>query len=147
MRDHRGVALLELLLKWYINCLVRLLERLPPPPQAQGSTAFGFTPHRSCGQINACLRNLLSKGWEWQDVALLFCFFGDVLAVFDFLTASEVSAAFIKRQVLGQLAAALLREGQDMFMEPRFAHVLELPTIPFHAVRADRQYGRGDELE
>ena len=128
--EHRGVTLLEVLLKWYVNTLVCMLERVTPPQYAKSASTFGFRAEGNCNQIMGPLRNLLAKCHEWQEHLPVCLFIGDILAAFDFLTPAEVDRVFEERAIPGQLSAAILREGRALMMEPRFHTVFNPQQIP-----------------
>ena len=95
----RGIALLDVMSKWYTASLVLLARATGRTPHRLKGCAdfhFGFKPGHHVGLITEGLRLVLGRSHEWKDEVPLFLFSGDVKAAFD-----DLSPAVIHEVVVG----------------------------------------------
>ena len=100
----RWVALSAVLQKWYLKCLVILLDE--DVREASAST-IGFAEGRSASEIHGAMNEMMSKAEDWNlSVAMTN---GDVQFAFDSMKHSSIEEALAWSGARPGLIAAILR--------------------------------------
>ena len=117
MNDFRGICLLDVLGKWYMQGLMMLFRRAVHhmrSPAWHRLMVMGYESNHSTTQLAMSLNLLLQKGQEWRGQQGIFIGAGDVKAAFDNLTLQEVLDSLLFWQFEPNLIRALLEESMEL---------------------------------
>eukprot|EP00973_Karenia_brevis_P067259 9352605-Karenia_brevis.AAC.1 len=84
--DFRGITLISVLAKWFMNAVMLLIKKAIAEmsnPRWSQCYIFGYEENHSTEQICVGLSTLIQRGWEWKDQAPVFVLSCDVKAAFD----------------------------------------------------------------
>ena len=131
LKHFRGISLLSVMSKWYMQCLYLLAKRGPKPAKHHHVCIYSYENSLGTRHITTTLQHLMSRGWEWQNQAPIFVFNGDIFAAFDDMRPETIAEALQAAQLHPRLVAALLQETIGLQCAPEFAGVTLDERVPF----------------
>ena len=120
MQHFRGIGLLSVMSKWYMQCLFVLAVRKPKPAFFHNICIYAYEQCLGTNHITVVLQLLLSRGWEWQNRCPVFIFNGDILAAFDNMRPDAVVAGLRAGGLHPRVIAAMLAETVNLSCYPEF---------------------------
>eukprot|EP00973_Karenia_brevis_P069173 9617223-Karenia_brevis.AAC.1 len=120
LTEFRGISLLSVMSKWYMQCLYILAKRSPLPKPWNTIAVFSYECCLSTAYITTSLQLLLSRGWEWQQQKPIFIFNGDIKSAFDNLRPDVVIKALRAARLHPRLISAMLSESAGVNCWPEF---------------------------
>ena len=116
----RGISLLPVMSKWYMQCLYILARRSPLPKAWNMVAVFSYQCCLSTAYITSALQLLVARGWEWQLQQPIYVFSGDIKGAFDHMKPDVVVKALRMANLHPRLVAALLMESAGAHCLPEF---------------------------
>ena len=129
MKHFRGISLLSVMSKWYMQCLYILARACPRPKAWNFVCIYSYECCLSTSHVTAALQLLLCRGWEWQLQSPVYVFNGDVQAAFDNMRPNVVVKALQAAQLHPRIIAAMMTETTGASCWPEFDGIsLEEPV-------------------
>ena len=120
MKHFRGISLLSVLSKWYMQCLYVLARRCPRPAAWNCVCIYSYECCLGTDHITTALQLLLCRGWEWQLKSPVYVFNGDILAAFDNMRPDVVVDSLQAARVHPRIVAAMMSENTRTVCWPEF---------------------------
>lgn len=142
MVDFRGICLIDVFAKWYMQGIMMMLRKSVKHLPVHGWNRLmmlGFEPNHCTAQIITSLNVLLTKGAEWNGRYNVVIGAADVRAAFDNLSLQSVFDALKYWGFAPELIRALLEESLDLEASARFPGISPTPGFRFN--RSVRQGG------
>jgi hypothetical protein len=128
MKHFRGISLLSVMSKWYMQCLYILAKRCPRPKAWNRVCIYSYECCLSTDYVTSALHLLLCRGWEWQLQSPVYVFNGDIQAAFDNMRPDTVVKALQAASLHPRIIAAMMAESGGTVCWPEFDSIsLEHP--------------------
>ena len=129
LKQFRGISLLSVMSKWYMQCLYILAKRCQRPKAWDRVCIYSYECCLSTSHVTIALQLLLCRGWEWQLRSPVYVFNGDVKSAFDNMRPDVVVKALRAARLHPRIIAAMMAENVGAVCWPEFDGItLEMPV-------------------
>ena len=114
MAAFREMCLLDVLFKFYMMCLVSVIQRQPTPSHWSYCCNFAYCPTVCCNDLNILLKWVLAKIWDWRGGEEVYVGGGDIFSAFDNASIELLVKSLKSRRTHPQLIAADINEMRNL---------------------------------
>ena len=132
-KHFRGIALLEIVSKFYMGTVVICLQKQIRRTRFTHSVMFVYTKNRSSAEVVLILNKILATLYEWRNVVSGVVFSGDIAQAFDSCPILSVCEALFAAGAHPKTIVAFLREQLELTLCPSFSG-LQIDEVCFEGI-------------